>query len=695
MDIKQRILHDIKSGELAFKNVQEIIQRAPYIGGKNKRAQKEAVAALNELEKSGELIKDRRRRYCTAKQAGAFFGTVQGTENGYAFILPDDRERYGGDFFVPRSSLYGAYDGDRVIAAPVKGTKDEAYVVKILKRGKRVLSGTFTLCGTEAIVRPDNARLPYVIIHPSLCADAKPDDKVMCEITAYREKRPPCGKIKEILGRSGRLDVEELSIIRGHSLREEFPQHVINEAQAVALKPVKCDGRRDLRGALIFTIDGADTRDIDDGVSLEVRGGKYILGVHIADVSHYVKPRTPLDNEAYARGTSVYFPDRVLPMLPGELSNGACSLNEGEDRLAMSCVMTFDKHGVRESYEVFGSVIKSRRKMTYTDVNAICAGDKAACEKYADIAGTVKLMQKLCTILAEKRDAAGCISLDIKEAKIYTENGKIVIPPVERGIAERLIEQFMISANEAVAEFLQAHKAPCLYRVHESPAPEKAAALITFLKDLGINAGLDAEDMKPKDFSDILKEAGNKPYFTVINKVMLRSMQKARYSEKNAGHFGLTSACYCHFTSPIRRYPDLFVHRALKAVLSDDIRALNALNAFAADAGRDCSDRERVADEAERETDDLYKVFYMTDRIGERYDAVISGVTKFGVFCELENTVEGFIPVEVMPDKRTEFFAEKFLLKGDRHTFRLGDKIKIRVDGCDFGKMRVMFSIDE
>ena len=253
----------------------------------------------------------------------------------------------------------------------------------------------------------------------------------------------------------------------------------------------------------------------------------------------------------------------------------------------------------------------------------------------------------------------------------------------------------MISANEAVAEFLLKNKAPCLYRIHEKPSPEKASALITFLKDLGINAKLNPESVNPADFRDILTCAEDKPYFGVINKVMLRSMQKARYSEINAGHFGLTSDCYCHFTSPIRRYPDLFVHRAVKALLDGNTKALNRYSAFAPAAGTDCSERERIADEAERGVDDLYKLMYMTDKTGEKFDAVISGVTKFGVFCELENTVEGLIPVETLSDTRLEFFPEKFLLKGDKHKFRLGDKIKIRVDNCDFGKMRVMFSIDE
>ena len=295
----------------------------------------------------------------------------------------------------------------------------------------------------------------------------------------------------------------------------------------------------------------------------------------------------------------------------------------------------------------------------------------------------------------EKRRAdAGEVNLDVREAKIYIDGGgNIVIPDYERGLSERIIEQFMISANEAVAEFLKSKNSPCLYRIHERPSPEKAATLISFIKDLGINAKFTADSVAPKDFRNVLTEIADKPYSQVVNKVMLRSMQKARYCNENVGHFGLASDCYCHFTSPIRRYPDLFVHRALKAVLHGGEKALNLYRSLAEGAGNDCSERERNADEAERDVDDLYKLVYMSERIGEIFEATVSGVTNFGVFCELDNTVEGLIPIEILPDDNYEFIAEKFVLKGFKHTFKLGDRVKIRVDNCDFGRMRVMFSL--
>ena len=693
MTLKQRIFNEIKNGKLAFKNKHEIINFTSFIVGK--KARREAEHALDELESEEKIIRDRRGRFSTPEQANVFTATVQGNARGFAFLTPDDKKRYEGDFFIPPHSLGGAYDGDKVLAAPVKGTKDEAYIIKILERGRRRVVGVIENASAGARVYTDDEKLPDLFIPHGLNLNAKSGDKVLCEITAYPQDKAPAAKVVEILGEEGDFFVEELSIIRAHGLYEEFPENVQAEAQKVAEESIVLNGRRDLRDKLIFTIDGADTRDIDDGVSLEFEGGKYILGVHIADVSNYVKYRSALDKEAYARGTSVYFPDKVLPMLPKELSNGACSLNEGEDRYALSCIMTFDKSGKRLDYEICESVIKSRHKMTYSAVTAICEGDKEACKKYSDIVETVRKMRELCLIMEGNRTADGSVTLDVREAKIYMdEDGNICIPDYSRTISERMIEQFMVAANEAVAEFMQSKKIPCLYRVHELPSPEKVETLNTFLRDLGYNAKLDSESVTPKDFQKILSANEDKPFYSVINKVMLRCMQKARYAEVNLEHFGLASKCYCHFTSPIRRYPDLFVHRALKDALHGGEK-LSVYAAQAKQAGIDCSERERIADEAEREVDSLYCLAYMDDKIGNEYDAVISGVTNFGVFCELENTIEGLIPLEALPEDNYEYFAERFLLKGARNSFRLGDKIKIRVDGCDFGKMRVIFSIAE
>ena len=398
------------------------------------------------------------------------------------------------------------------------------------------------------------------------------------------------------------------------------------------------------------------------------------MGVHIADVSHYVKRGGCIDKEAYERGTSVYFPDRVLPMLPKALSNGACSLNEGENRYAMSLFMTFDESGEKTGAELCESVIRSDKKMTYDEVASILKTGDGADGDYPYIAPMLRDMQELCLLLEQKRKTAGEVALDVKEAHIYlNERDEIVIPEYRREISHRIIEQFMVSANESVAEIAERKNAPFLYRIHEKPAPEKAEILYGFLRDLGVNA---------------------KPYSSVVNKIMLRSMQKARYSEVNKGHFGLASDCYCHFTSPIRRYPDLFIHRVLKDILHGELDKTRAKYAAEAKtAATDTSERERLADAVERDVDDLYKLAYMSERIGEEYDAVISGVIESGVFAELANTVEGMIRLESLPADSYEYIPEKFLLKGARHSYRIGDAIRIKVAGCDFGTRRVQFTL--
>ena len=621
-------------------------------------------------------------------------GTVQANERGFAFIIPEDRQKYPDDFFVPRSSVCGAYHGDRVLAE-LTGKGDEARIIKILTRGLKRVIGTAEISRRGVLVRPDNLKHPEVRIPPALALNAKNGDKVVAQITAHK-KGFITGKISEILGESGQLKAEELSLIRSYGLEEQFPPEVLKEADKVSRDFVSADGREDLRDKLIFTIDGIDTRDIDDGGSIEYADGKYTLGVHIADVSRYVKFRSELDKNAYSRGTSVYFPDRVLPMLPKALSNDACSLNEGEDRYTLSCFMTFDKNGKRLNYRLCESVIKSRRKLSYPVVTAILKGDKELTEQYSDVAQSLCLMEKLCVLLEAQRDKAGEVNLGLTEAKIYVDgDGNISIPAAERTVSERLIEQFMISANEAVAEFITAHRAPCLYRIHESPDPEKAVALTEFLKALGIQTDFDPDDIKPTQFRDILKNAEDKPYYGIVGKVMLRSMQKAKYSYKNAGHFGLASGCYCHFTSPIRRYPDLFVHRVIKDILHKANKANAIYGGVAAEAGEHCSERERTADEAERKVDDLYKLAYMSERLGESFDATVSGVTAFGIFCELDNTIEGLLPVEDLPPDSYVFYEDRFLLKGARHSYKLGDAIRVTAAACDLNKIKTIFTVAE
>ncbi len=634
----------------------------------------------------------RGKRNTKISNAEIMQGVLRANGRGFAFIAPDSG---GKDFFVPHKALNGAYHGDRVNFYHVRGTEDEAAVVSVVERNPSPLVGTLIFDRRSAKVYPDDARRPEAFVPRDLLYGAKDGDKDVCELISFAKGRAPQGKIVEILGEEGDLAAEELSIIRSFGLFEEFSGECIKEAQkAAANLPVPLN-RRDLRDKIIFTVDGEDTRDMDDAVSLELAGDKHVLGVHIADVSHYVKRGSRLDGEAYERGTSVYFPDRVLPMLPQELCNGICSLNEGEDRYTLTCEMTFDKDGVRTEYEIYESIIKSRRKMTYGQVDEICNGNPEACLKYADIAPSVGIMKELCLILESRRKAAGCVDIDVNEAHIYLDgDGNIVIPTAKRAISQRIIEQFMIAANEAVAEFMQKNGLPCLYRVHESPSSEKAAEFFAFLRDLGVNVRADTSNLKPRDYKNILDETADKPYFNIVNKVMLRSMQKARYCGQNLKHFGLASACYCHFTSPIRRYPDLFVHRSLKCALhGGGDKARGMYGGLLEGAGRDCSDRERVADDAERSVDDLYKLAYMYDKLGEEFDGVVSGVTAHALYCELDNAVEGMIPIEDLPPDGYEFVEGKFILKGKKHKFRIGDKLRVQIAACDLGRMKIIMKV--
>lgn len=691
MTVRENIEELFARGKLAFKTEKQVCEIL-----KIKPTEKKAVKhILEELEKDGVILKNNSGEYCSPAQIGAVSGTISGNERGFAFLIPDGKTADMKDYFIPRHSLKGALDGDRVLAAKVKGTEDEATVIKILSRGRTAVAGTFERVGGACYVVPDSAKfVPRIFVPTSLSLGAKQGDKVVCRITAYPHGKAPNGKVTEILGKSGDFFAEELSIIRNYGLYEEFPKEVEKQAESVAAEKVVLGKRRDLRGELTITIDGDDTRDIDDAVSLKRRGGNFVLGVHIADVGHYVKRGSKLDGEAYNRGTSVYFPDRVLPMLPRALSNGACSLNEGEDRYALSCVMTITPEGERIKSEIFESVINSNHRTTYKEITALIEGDEGAAEKYPDLITMCRDMKELCEALSSRRERLGNIDLSVKEAHIsLDERGEIVIPDFERTISERIIEQFMISANEAVAERMEKAGAPFMFRVHEPPAPEKIASFLSFLSDLGISGKVSEDEPTPKQFQAILKRVAGKPCEGAVNKVMLRTMQKARYFERNLGHFGIASGCYCHFTSPIRRYPDLFIHRIIKGVLHGELDLMREKYApVAAEEAAHCSLCERNADGAERDVDSLYKVVYMSDRTGEEYEATVSGVTAFGVFAELDNTVEGLIRLEKLPGGSYEYLEDKFVLKGER-TFRLGDRIKIRVDGCDWGNMRPEFSL--
>lgn len=664
------------------------------------REKKRLATVLDKLVDDGLIYQDNGGRYGTAEALGLIKGKISGNERGFAFLIPEDRATHPEDYFLPRKNLHGALHGDIVLAQRAYGrSDDEAEVVQIIERGYTEIVGTFTKDRYAGYLAPDEKRFSTEIFIPlHRCHAIKSGVKAVARITEYPHGKAPGGEIIEVLGDEEDFFAEELSIIRSYSLREEFPDGIEEAAekqQQRGITPTDYANRRDFRDKRIITIDGEDTRDIDDAISIERVDDDYLLGVHIADVSHYVKYRSPLDKEALARGTSVYFPDRVLPMLPKALSNGICSLNEGEDRLTLSCLMRVNKKGVVIDSEIVEGVIRSTHKMTYTEVSKMLDGDAETLEKYADVQDMVATFAELTTILQTMRQKRGSVSLDVKEAKIMLVNGEIVIPDYKRQFSHEIIEAFMVLANETVASYMQSIEAPFVYRIHEKPNEEKAQAFRDFAQGLGLKAKFNVTDVRPYDYQNLLKAAEALPAYSVLNRVMLRSMQKARYSPENAGHFGLASECYCHFTSPIRRYPDLCIHRIIKEVINGKYaEACEVYGGFVEEAAQKSSDRERNAAEAEREVDALYATMYMSERIGEEFPAVVSGVSSYGLFAELPNTIEGFIPIESIPGS-FECIPERFLLKGSRESYSIGESLRIKVVDVDFYRRRAVFTILE
>ena len=694
MNAKESLFEQFQNGTLSGLTVDGICKKLkiPF------REKKSLLALLTSLVSDGRLCVTRDGEYGTPETLGLIKGVLRGNERGFAFLIPDDKERYPNDFFIPHRALHGAMHKDTVFVEQVRGkSDDEAEVVSILERGMTEIVGTFSRDRRAGYLTPDDKRYFSEIYIPlSDCFNIKNGVKALAKITDYPYGKAPGGKIIEVLGDGDDFFAEELSIIRSFSLREEFPAAVEKAAIKQAERRITdkdTQNRRDFRSLPIVTIDGADTRDIDDAVSLQKSGKNYLLGVHIADVSHYVEYRSVLDKEAYERGTSVYFPDCVLPMLPRPLSNGICSLNEGEDRLTLSCLMTVNEKGVVTNSEIVEGVIRSNHKMTYDEVTEILDGNETTCQKYADVKDMVGLFAELTKILQAARAKKGSVDLDVKEVKILFDGEEITIPDHDekRAFSHQIIEEFMVLANETVASYMESIEAPFIYRIHEKPNEEKASAFRVFAQNLGLNARFKDKDVKPYDYQNVLKSAEDLPFFPVLNRVMLRSMQKARYAEENVGHFGLASKCYCHFTSPIRRYPDLCIHRIIKSVINGQYaQACELYGDKVAEIALQSSDRERRAADAEREVDALYTTMYMSEKIGEEYDAVISGVTSFGLFAELSNAVEGFIPIERLHGD-FEFIPERFLLKSNKESFTLGEEIRIVVTDVDFERRRTEF----
>lgn len=667
---------------------------------------------LMELVESGDVVITERHKFAVTSKSGVVRGVFCGNRNGYGFVEYDPKEE---DIFIPESCVNGAVHGDTVLAkikSPAKGRggrnnfgrhSKEGEIIRILKRKITTIVGTFSVSAGGGVIVPDDTRFcDQVFVSTENMMGAKSNQKVVAKILAYPARaQMAIGQIIEILGDANDLGVDTLSIIRSFGLTEQFPEAVVAEAEKVAVEPTAeaLKGRIDYTKDLIITIDGEDAKDFDDAISLKKTEKGYTLFVHIADVSHYVKQDSELDKEAFNRGTSVYFPDMVLPMLPEILSNKICSLMPNQKRLTLSVETDFDKFGNIKDYRINKGVIESAYRMTYTKVTKIFEGDKSLRAEYKTIVPMLEDMKTLAELLIKRRDNAGELDFNLPEVQIdMDEENKIKdIYRKPRNMADRIIEQFMVVTNEVVARHMTNLDMPFVYRVHEVPSSEKMHNFNDFIKGIGLNLTIQEVEPKPRDVQKVLMTVKNRPMETVISNILLRAMQKAKYYEKPLGHFGLALKDYCHFTSPIRRYPDLIIHRIIKLVLDGkmDKRAFNYYSEFVVDASTQSSDRERLADEAERTVDDLKKAEYMKRFIGKEFDGMISGVTENGFFVQLENTVEGFVKTEDLPQDKYYYDENKYCMQGKNNTFRLGQKIKIKLFNSDVVTRKIDFVLAE
>jgi ribonuclease R len=661
---------------------------------------------LSDLVKEGKLLKTKKEKFMLPERLNMVSGIFKSNQKGFGFVILDDAEKE--DIFISPENLNGAMHKDKVLCRITriadKNHRAEGEIIQVLEKGINDIVGTYEEAKGFGFVVADDKKIAQDIYIPrGKNKGAVTGHKVVVEVTKWpQEKRNPEGVVTEILGHVNDPGIDILSIIRQFELPTDFPEEVYTQIEAISqeVQPKDMEGRLDLREVQMVTIDGEDAKDLDDAISLEVLpNGNFNLGVHIADVTNYVKEGTPLDKEAYKRGTSVYLVDRVIPMLPHKLSNGICSLNAGVDRLALSCMMEIDNKGTVVGHKIAETIIKIDRRMTYTAVKKILVdNDEELINEYTDFIPFFKLMEQLCSILRKKRTKRGAIDFDFPEAKIILDaTGKPTeIKPYERNLATRIIEEFMLVCNETIAEVYFWQSMHFVYRSHGIPNEEKIQQLADFIANFGYFIKGSTTEVHPKAIQKVLDEVEGKPEEHVISKVVLRAMKQARYTATNDGHFGLAAKYYCHFTSPIRRYPDLQIHRIIKENLRGAINAKReaSLKKRMPEVSKQCSIRERIAEEAERETDQLKKVEFMADKIGQIFDGIISGVTSWGVYVELPNTVEGLVHVTAMDDDYYIYDQGHLLFRGE-HTnkeYRLGDKVKVQLMKTSLAEKTIDFS---
>lgn len=670
-----------------------------------KEQRPELEEVLDSLVLDGKAEVSKKGKYSKAKNHFVT-GVFESNPRGFGFLRVEGEEE---DIYIPEEETNGAMHQDTVqikILPATRGKRKEGTVVKILEHGITQVVGYFEQSRNYGFVLPDNQKIQSDIFIPKEHSrGAVTGHKVVCEITDYgKNGKKPKGRITEILGHVNDPGVDILSIVKAYDLPIDFSEKVLNQAERVGKEVSEADmeGRLDLREWQTVTIDGEDAKDLDDAITLTKEDGVYTLGVHIADVANYVQEHSALDEEAKKRGTSVYLVDRVIPMLPHTLSNGICSLNQGENRLALSCIMSIDEKGKVLDHKIAETVIKVDRRMSYTSVKKILQdGDEEECAKYEELIPMFQRMQELAAILRKKRMKRGSIDFDFPETKmVLDKKGKPVdIQPYDRNVATKIIEDFMLIANETVAEDYFWQELPFVYRTHENPDEEKIQKLSMFINNFGYSMHIARDEVHPKELQKLLQKIEGSPEEALISRLTLRSMKQAKYTVDCTGHFGLAAKYYCHFTSPIRRYPDLQIHRIIKENLRGKMNETRKSHygKILPEVTVHASRRERLADEAERETEKLKKVEYMSSHIGEEFEGVISGVTQYGMYVELENTIEGMVRVTDMMDDYYAYSEETYELIGEgtnRH-YKLGQRVKIRVKDTDKFMRTIDFALAE
>ena len=698
--MKNEFYVPMKEKELAI-----MLQVAPEERGNLKKALEELLA-----EDKIQISKRGKYSIFDSKTANAkterIIGTFISNQRGFGFVEVDGREE---DLFIPEDKVNGAYHLDTVEVMLLRkpaGKRQEAEVIKIIERGTNTIVGTFQKSRNFGFVIPDNQKLAEDIFIPIERSKGAVDGhKVVVELTDYgSDKKKPEGKVIEILGHINDPGVDIMSIVKGFDLPIEYPEKVMNQAERIPdeILEADCDGRSDYRDVVMVTIDGEDAKDLDDAVSLTVKDGLYYLGVHIADVSNYVQERSALDREALNRGTSVYLVDRVIPMLPHKLSNGICSLNAGVDRLALSCLMTINDKGEVVDHSIEETVINVNERMTYTSVKKILEDkDEEERTRYKELVPMFEQMEELAAILRKKRKKRGSIDFDFPETKIYLdkEGHPVEIKPYDRNVATKIIEDFMLVANETVAQHFYWLEMPFVYRTHDFPDPEKIQKLASFIYNFGYSMKVNKEEVHPKEIQKLLSKVEGSDEEALISRLALRSMKQAKYTVDCTGHFGLACDYYCHFTSPIRRYPDLQIHRIIKDWIRGRMKSkkIEHYEEILPQVASQSSRLERRAEEAERETNKLKKVEYMERHIGEVFTGVVSGVTQWGIYVELPNTVEGMIHVSKLPGDYFLYDEQAYEMVG-RDTgikYKLGQTVKVLVESTDKFLRTIDFIIAE